>query len=558
MISEDHRKTFTTYSMKQKLAIPSLANINISLIVLTLCIIGTTYHLNSLYKNSLIGHNAAHYISVAKNFFDGKGFSTSIIYYTENQLSGEVPAPQTVFPIGYPFLISLVMQLGVSPSYSAYLICILCFNIIGIELFYIASKLNYSNNIKLFIIACWFFLISNWSLVLSCMSEMCFIFFTTTSVLFLLINEINNKKQFVLYSSIAAALSFTIRYVGIFLILSLILYFVYKCFIKKERFSITNLFLFSFVPIITVITIFSRNYLIVGSIRGSSRHLTEQSFTDAILSIYSAFCSLSGFSKSRFIAFDLPSILIFIAAFIFVSLLILYTKKHVHNINSQNDTPSLPFIKFVFIYVIVSILFLIYFNIASIEPLETRYIVPLIPMFTIIIANMFHSLRKYKYLNSKIISTCIYIIIIAFLFGQTNVYASLEKTITYNNYDKIYDAIKGSGSSAKLRLFISEIIKRKKLLLGNHPEVLENILNIPVIGLSNRSFNQHEWPLTEVVKIIKKYKIDYVLFFPRLFIGSKDDHIFFYSLKNNKIPHWLKERYKDDSVILFEVDKTTM
>ena len=544
--------------MKQKLAIPSLANINLSLIVLILCIVGTTYHLNGIYYKSLIGHNAAHYISVAKNFFDGKGFSTSIIYYTENQLSGEVPAPQTVFPVGYPFLISLVMRLGFSPSYSAFLICILCFNIIGIELYYISNKLNYNNNIKLFIIVCWFFLISNWSLVLSCMSEMPFIFFSITSILFLLVSEINDQKQFIFYCSIAAALSFTIRYVGIFLILSLILYFVYKCFKENERFSIKNLFLFSFIPIIAVIATISRNYLVVGCLRGSSRYLPEQSFTDAILRLYSAFCSLSGFSKARLITFDMPSILIVIAAFIFVSLLIFYAKKHLHNINSQNDTPSLPFIKFVFIYVIVSILFLIYFNIASIEPLETRYIVPLIPMFTIIIADIFHSLRKYKYLNTKIISLCVYIIIIAFLFGQTNVYSSMEKIITHNNYDKIYDAIKGSGSSAKLRFFISEIIKREKLLLGNHPEVLENILNVPVIGLSNKSFNQHEWPLTEVVKIIKVYKIDYVLFFPRLFIGSKDDNIFFYSLKNNKIPHWLKERYKDEYVILFEVDKTTM
>ena len=220
--------------MKQKLAIPSLANINISLIVLTLCMTVTTYHLIKLYKPSLINTDTAQYLSVARNFISGNGFTTSIIYYNEQHLTGKVPAPQTVFPNGYPFLISLVMMFGVSPAYSAFLICLLCFNLIGLEIYLIAKKLSFSQIFSVFAIGFWFFLIVNWSLVLSNLSEMSFIFFTTTSAYFLLVSESINKKYYVFFSSIAAALSFTIRYAGIFFIFSIILYFILKLYKKQE------------------------------------------------------------------------------------------------------------------------------------------------------------------------------------------------------------------------------------------------------------------------------------------------------------------------------------
>ena len=555
MITEDHRKTFKTYSMKQKLAMPSLANINISLIVLTLCIIGTTYHLNSLYKKSLMGADTAVYISVAKNILKGKGFSTSIIYYDEDRLTGKIPAPETVFPNGYPFLISLVMMLGVSPAYSAFIICIVCFNLIGIELYLISKKFNYSNILYIFIIVSWFFSTYIWYYVLSCLSELSFIFFTTTSTYLLLLNELKNSKIYVFYSSIAAALSYTIRYVGIFFILSLIIYFIYKYLKNRNRDSSTNIMIISLIPTVSVVATILRNYLVVGSIRGSSRYLPESTITDTIYGIYSAFCGFSGFSKKALFSFNIPSLLIAISVFIFIFLLSIFIRNGFkEKLFVHNNTPRILFIKFLFIYIMVTFVILTYFNIKSIEPIEKRYLVPLVPMITIIIAEIFHSLRKYKIISTKKLFIGIYFIIFAFLSGQTNVYSTIEKRKKNNYFNIIYEALKGPDTSENLKVFINEIIKNEKIVLGNATEYLGNILNVPVIGLTSRTYHKGNWSFREVHYTIRKFKIEYVIFFPKLFNLTKNDNLFYYELKMHNTPIWLKKEYGDNNVVLFKVE----
>ena len=543
--------------MKHNLSITRGGNINITLIFLTLCILGTTYQINKAYKKSLMGADTAVYISVAKNILKGKGFSTSIIYYDEDRLTGKIPAPETVFPNGYPFLISLVMMLGVSPAYSAFIICIVCFNLIGIELYLISKKFNYSNILYIFIIVSWFFSTYIWYYVLSCLSELSFIFFTTTSTYLLLLNELKNSKIYVFYSSIAAALSYTIRYVGIFFILSLIIYFIYKYLKNRNRDSLTNIIIISLIPTVSVVATIVRNYLVVGSIRGSSRYLPESTISDTIYAIYSAFCGFSGFSKKALFSLDIPSLLIALSVFIFVFLVSIFIRDVVKKkIFVNSNTPRILFIKFLIIYVIVTFVFLTYFNIKSIEPLEKRYLVPLMPMIAIIIAEMFYSLKKYLIINPKKLFPCIYFIALAFLSGQTNVYSMTEERNKNNYYDIIYEALKGPDTSENLNVYINEIINKEKIVLGNATEYLGNILDVPTIGLTSTTYHKGNWPLTEVIYTIKKFNIEYVIFFPQLYRLTQKENKFYHDLKTNNIPNWLIEIYKNTIVIIFKVDDT--
>ncbi|MCA9008432.1 MAG: hypothetical protein KDB01_01740, partial [Planctomycetaceae bacterium] len=57
--------------------------------------------------------DTAQALSVARNVQQGHGFRTSIIYYEEHYLLNTWPAPQTVFPIGYPSMIALLGWAGV-------------------------------------------------------------------------------------------------------------------------------------------------------------------------------------------------------------------------------------------------------------------------------------------------------------------------------------------------------------------------------------------------------------------------------------------------------------
>lgn len=557
MMFEHNYKNLKMSSWMQKKTIPDIKNLNIALILVILCVVGITLHLNSIYKNSFIGSDTAQYLSVAKNLFSGEGFSTSIIYYNENKLSGRVPAPQTVFPNGYPFLINLVMQLGFSPSYSAFLICMLCFNLIGIELYIIAKKLNYSKIIVIVIILFWFFLVYNWLAVLSCISEMCFIFFTTTSAYFILKSETTKKKYYVLLSSIAAALSFTMRYAGIFFILSIILYFTWELIKYKKRDSIIDLLLISFIPIITVGLTVIRNYSITGGFRGSSRYLPEGTIKKLFYKIYSSFCTLSGFSKKALYAYDIPSILMAITGGILLVFLVRYIMiSHKLEYYQQRDD-SIRLNNLSAFYLTLSLLFLAYFDLAAIEPFHHRYLIPLIPFMAIIVSNKLQRLINSYSIDSKIFYAWFCILLVSFLSGQTKLYeVRINKHLKNNYYDKVNVALNEAIEPINLKKFLQKEITNKNPLLSNS-SLVETILEVPVIGLSIKSYQKHNWPVSEVKKTIKKYEIAYIIFFRNIYdiksIKSKE-LIFYRDLYNKKIPIWLNVIYFDDNVSLFKVD----
>src|SRR5205814_613629 len=81
----------------------------------------------TLYDPSFIDIDGAFFVSAGKNLASGRGFTTSILWHEEQYRLGRMPAPQTVFPPGYPLLIALVSRLGADPPYAAFLVSLVSF-----------------------------------------------------------------------------------------------------------------------------------------------------------------------------------------------------------------------------------------------------------------------------------------------------------------------------------------------------------------------------------------------------------------------------------------------
>ncbi len=63
------------------------------------------------WDSSHITNDAIQYLSTAKNFLAGNGFSTDTLMYTPH-FQGKFPAAQTVWPPGFPFAIALLIKAG--------------------------------------------------------------------------------------------------------------------------------------------------------------------------------------------------------------------------------------------------------------------------------------------------------------------------------------------------------------------------------------------------------------------------------------------------------------
>jgi len=515
------------------------------------------YGLNSLNRDSMISNDAAQYISVAKNYLQGKGFSTSIIFYDVQHRFGYIPAPQTVFPNGYPFLISLITFLGISPQYAAFLLSLVCFNFIGFFIFLITRSSGHRDLICLTLTGIWYSFVPAWFNVLSCGSEMSFIFFTMIGLGCIIMGEKTKRKLFLFLTSASAAISFTIRYVGIFYILSLFIFFFIGFLREKSRESLYELLLVVGLPFFTVINIIGKNYLITSSIRGSAIYPLENSITDGLQRLYNVLFSLFGFSKEGLVNLTIPNILLTFFCFALVIFLIFEIKKiKVDKINYRNMlAKTVPL--FSITYVTISFLFLTYFNFTAVAPLNSRYLIPLIPYCLILLAD----LRKVFFLNDiiakKSISFFYWGIIIVFLCGQSNVYAwRWKNSVEKNKFAEMKYALQKPFQSDSLFEFLAERVIYERPLLGNDPQLLGAILDRPVVGLPEIEYCNKIWTFNEVKKTVKKFNITYVIFFRDIFFRNSyfdSNQVFFKEISKGIIPPWLKVIFSDEKVILFQV-----
>jgi hypothetical protein len=74
------------------------------------------------YQGPLVFDDSYQYISIAENIAGGNGIRTSIVHFDEERRHGELPAPVTWFPAGYPIAISLLALIGFSPMWAGFVL----------------------------------------------------------------------------------------------------------------------------------------------------------------------------------------------------------------------------------------------------------------------------------------------------------------------------------------------------------------------------------------------------------------------------------------------------
>jgi len=83
------------------------------ILVSLVCIVTANVLAWVLWDATFILNDGVQYLSTAGNWLKGLGFSTDALMFTPH-FQGTLPAPQTVWPPGYPLLIALTSMLGMS------------------------------------------------------------------------------------------------------------------------------------------------------------------------------------------------------------------------------------------------------------------------------------------------------------------------------------------------------------------------------------------------------------------------------------------------------------
>jgi len=90
---------------------------------------------------SYIANDGVQYLSTAKNWLAGYGFSTDALIYAPH-FQSKFPAAQTVWPPGYPFVIAIFSKIGLDLQQSALAINLLMHTAASLMMLFILNRLE--------------------------------------------------------------------------------------------------------------------------------------------------------------------------------------------------------------------------------------------------------------------------------------------------------------------------------------------------------------------------------------------------------------------------------
>ena len=179
----------------------------------------------------------------------------------------------------FPLLIASVISLGADPLSSAHLITVLAFAFLVFPVFYLGKEIG---NEYVGYCSCILIVTSStmWHLSTMVWTEMPFILFSVTSLLFLVKYIKNNQFSFLMIGAFFVALASIERYVGIFLVISsVVLMFIFEIYLNKQK--IWRFLMFLLISSTPFFLILMRNFL-----RGTNFYYAWKSSTPILDSIY--------------------------------------------------------------------------------------------------------------------------------------------------------------------------------------------------------------------------------------------------------------------------------
>lgn len=220
------------------------------------------------FRGARITNDSFQYLSTAENIASGQGIATSLIYFDEQRVTTRIPAPQTVFPCGYPALVALPIALGMDPelaglivsggsNIASLLILTYILKIASIARFYIRCIVIY-------------FIVNNEIILLSrsILSESMFSMISLVGLgLLVAADRRAEDDQVGLVQRVAGSaivgLACCVRYAGIFLLAGLLLVYGFRWACKRDRLSLIRLIsATSGTPV--VLGLLARNYWLSG------------------------------------------------------------------------------------------------------------------------------------------------------------------------------------------------------------------------------------------------------------------------------------------------------
>jgi hypothetical protein len=516
--------------------------------------------LGARFDGTFVQNDSAQYVSMAKNLVSGHGLATSLVWTDEQHRLGGLPVAQTNLPPGYPALIALVSQLGVEPLAAAFLVSAACFALIPLVVYFILTAVGRPAGLSFVVSATWLGLPLIWFNVLACLSEMSYTLLTVLALACLARSEGDPARPhgWLLLAGALAGLAFTVRYAGVAYVASMGAWFLLQAARRRDWRSLRGLIVVMLPPAIIIAALFTRTYWLTGRLVGGLRGDEGNAIGTVLASLYWSLSEASGFSKTGLLRGDLAEWLL-VAVVVMAIVCVAAGVRPGLRWSALRALGSESVGAVSLIYVLGSLVFMILAASAHASGVvAARYLLPLIPFVLVLVPYGLGLLRREQPARGRrtMLRALRWGAVAALLAGQVDVIAE-QRRLLARPYVQIDRALQQPFATGTLREFLGREITLQAPLLGNEAQLAGAVLDRPTVGLPGTPYTRTVWTTDQTRRVVHKYGVAYVVFFPDLFDPAApdgDNQLFFRDLKQGRVPAWLTPAFSSGSVQLYQVN----
>ena len=495
---------------------------------------------------SYISNDGVQYLSTAKNWLAGFGFSTEALIYGPH-FQNKFPAAQTVWPPGYPFVIAVFSKIGLNLHQSALVINLLMQATASLMIWFILSRLEVRKTYALLSAFVFYLLSISWVYSSSLLTEPLFTTLLLAALLCLPDIKRSSLATWVVCGLIIAA-SVYVRYstvlfalgtgTGIFICLLVHQRKPMAGFVKSNF----KLALLVVIPAAAFLHLMLRTQALIGTLDRYSGSKTPESLASTVYLWFAKTSDLLGFSNSSLLPGSASTIIftIFVVLAAITTVLFLLQTRTPHSDKSHLYFQTLALVTCAHAFALVLYLSV---NSMSSKPLDvlSRYIYQLYPgLYAVFCYMLYHVAQNFKAKsrNAGVFATGIITATLAmYLVAQVNSQISVRP--------RYFSETKGAHEMMNLPVTADQNLTEYTVncygsysegaaIWSTHGQVIHLYTNVPTVTHAN-IYADRPFDKNLLAEQIEDYKLRMFFFvdFP-----GRNNHVYAEYMQNMK--EWLE------------------
>ena len=236
------------------------------------------------YGGPILGEDSYQYLSAAANLTDGHGLRTSILHYDVDRSTGTLPAPLTMWPVGYPVAIGSLHVLGVPLEAAAVLISALAF-VALVPLFGAVARPLGLTPFATRLALLWL-LANSWSAAFpaAAVSESLFTALIVGAVALCLRSDAiaDSRAWPLLVAGVLLGLAYWVRFAGLLVLAGILTYFAVAAIVRRDRTSLRRLALIGLPAALLIGAHAIRSLMLTGSWAGGHEKAASSTLPEVL------------------------------------------------------------------------------------------------------------------------------------------------------------------------------------------------------------------------------------------------------------------------------------